>query len=176
MLPLGRSDPSSRRSARARRRAPAAEQPGWTCAAWCCWSGAGWRWLASQEGDPPSCPSSRWVKAASRALACLDLDPAGAASPSGCWRLGEPSRKCSPLCCITADPELQQDNRVKKPGLGPRPGLSLWPLGPRPGRAAGLPARIAAPATPAGPAAAHRAHPPGPGTGGWQAAPLLLSG
>ena len=61
-LPLGRSDPSSRRSARAKRRAPAAELLWWLgrpCAAWCCWSGAGWRWLALQEGEktPPLAPT-----------------------------------------------------------------------------------------------------------------------
>ena len=61
-LPLGRSDPSSRRSARARKTAPAAELKWWLgrpCAAWCCWSGAGWRWLASKEGEktPPLAPT-----------------------------------------------------------------------------------------------------------------------
>ena len=58
ILPLGRSDPNSCRLARAKKRAPAAELlwlPGRPLAAWCCLSGAGWRWLASQEGEktPP---------------------------------------------------------------------------------------------------------------------------
>ena len=60
--PLGRSDPSSYRLARAKKRAPAAELlwlPGRPWAAWCCWSGADWRWLASQEGEktPPLAPT-----------------------------------------------------------------------------------------------------------------------
>jgi len=33
---------------------------------------------------------------------------------SGCWPLGEPSGKCFPLRCTTADPELQRVNRGKE--------------------------------------------------------------
>lgn len=127
---LGRSDPSSRRAARAKRRAPAAERPGPACAQGCFWSGAGWQWLASQEGEkrPLPRPSSRWVKAArcaaSRTERCalqnwalalaLTLRRCQPRTCSGCWPLGEPSGKCFPLRCTTADPELQRVNRGKE--------------------------------------------------------------
>ena len=131
MLPLGRSDPSSRRSARAKRRAPAAELLWWLgrpCAAWCCWSGAGWRWLASQKGEktPPLAPIKPQGQGRKQG-ACLGLDPAAlpARQVAGAW--ANHWGKCSPLRCTTADAELQQTNRVKRPGFGPRQGL--WPLG-----------------------------------------------
>jgi hypothetical protein len=46
----------------------------------------------------------------------LGLDPAAlpARQVAGAW--ANHWGKCSPLRCTTADPELQQDNRVKKPG------------------------------------------------------------
>ena len=90
-LPLGRSDPSSRRSARAKRRAPAAELLCWLgrpCAAWCCWSGAGWRWLASQEGEktPPLAPIKPLGQGRQQG-ARLGLDPAAlpARQVAGAW-------------------------------------------------------------------------------------------
>ena len=111
----------------------------------------------------------------------LGLDPAAlpARQVAGAW--ANHWGKCSPLRRTTADPEPQQTNRVKKPGLGPRPGLSLWLLslwllGLRQERAAWLRARSAAPATHAGPAAADRAHQRGPDTRGWRAGPPLPGG
>jgi len=130
-----------------------------------------------EKKRPHSRPTSRWVKAASRELAlALTRRRCQPRTCSGCWPLGEPSGKCSPLRCTTADPELQQDNRVGKPGLGPRPGLSLWLLGLRPERAAWIRAHSAAPATHAEPAAADRAHQRGPDTCGWRAGPPLPAG
>jgi hypothetical protein len=79
------------------------------------------RW--KEKKRPHLRPTSRRVKAASRALAlALTLRrcqpntraaPLGALCAIGCWRLGKPSGKCSPLRCTTADPELHQANRVK---------------------------------------------------------------
>ena len=195
-LPLGRSDPSSRRSARARRTEQAAELlwwPGRPCAAWCCWSGAGWRWLASQEGEktPPLAPTGppgqgrpSGTETCTQQFppgARLGLDPAAlpARQVAGAWA----NHRGSALPCGAPLLTLNSSKPTggRKPGLGPRPGLSLWLLslwllGLRPGRAAWLLARSAAPATHAGPAAADRAHQRGPDTCGWRAGPPLPGG
>ena len=136
-LPLGRSDPSSRRSARARRTEQAAELlwwPGRPCAAWCCWSGAGWRWLASQEGEktPPLAPikplgQGRPLHGKSGARLGLDAAALLARQAAGTWA----NHQGRALPCVAPRLTLNASKPTggRKPGLGPRPGLSLWLLG-----------------------------------------------
>ena len=176
-LPLGRSDPSSRRSARAKRTAPAAELlwwPGRPCAAWCCWSGAGWRWLASQEGEktPPLAPIKPPGQGRQQG-ARLGLDAAAlpARQVAGTWA----NHRGSALPC--GAPRLTlNSSRTTGWKSRDRPPAGPEPVALRPEHAAWLLARSAAPATHAGPAAADRAHQRGPDTCGWRAGPPLPGG